>query len=101
MAIEQTSADVSAALAGVRRKARHLAQAEGSWSWTEFVHAAVPASLAVYMIFSHADESTWSASTLGLLLLVSVIAGWQHRRLKARVDALTKLLTEVGYPGEA
>jgi len=98
MEIEQIPADVSGALARVRRRARYLADAEGSWSWGEFVPVVGFAALAVYLIVWREPE--WSPGTLGPLFLVSAIAGWQHSRLKRRVDALTKLLAEIGSPGE-
>jgi hypothetical protein len=49
----------------------------------------------VYFIYKGAPD--WPGdSVFGLILSVSVIGGWQHRRLSARVDALTKLLAELG-----
>jgi hypothetical protein len=97
---ERTTAEVSAALAAVRRRARYLAQSEGSWSWSEALNLLIPLSVAGYFIYKGYPD--WPGnSVFGLLLFVSVLGGWQHRRLRARVDALTKLLTELGYPGEA
>jgi len=60
----------------------------------------IPVAIASYFIYKDAPVLP-ADGVFGLLLLVSVIGGWQHRRLKGRVDALTKLLTEVGYPGQA
>jgi hypothetical protein len=100
MDTERTNAEVSAALAAVRRRARYLAQAEGSWSWSEALYLLLPLGIALYFIYKGAPD--WPGDGMfGWVFLVAVIGGWQHRRLQARVDALTKLLTEVGYPGEA
>ena len=100
MDAERTTAEVSAAMAAVRRRARYLAEAEGSWSWSEALNLLVPLGVAVYFIYRGAPE--WPGDgVFGFVLLVSVIGSWQHRRLGARLDALTKLLTTVGYPGEA
>ena len=98
MGPDQTPADVSAALASVRRRARLLSQAEGNWSWTDAVSLTIPAAIALYLVFT-AETESWSL--LGFVLLSSAIGGWQLRRLRTRVEALTKLLTEIGYPGDA
>jgi hypothetical protein len=100
MDTERTSAEVNAALAEVRRRARHLAEAQGSWSWSEALSLVVPVGIALYFIYKGAPDLSGDG-LFGIVFLVSVIGGWQHRRLRARVDALTKLLTEAGYPGEA
>jgi hypothetical protein len=95
---EQSATDVSAALAAVRRRARYLAEVEGSWTWPEATNLVVLVGIAVYLIYQGAPNPPGNA-TFGLVFLVSAIGGWQHRRLKARVEALTKLLSEIGYPG--
>ena len=100
MDTEETSSDVSAALASVRRRARYLAEAEGSWNWSEVANFAVLIGIAGYLMFLGAPNPPGNF-TFGLVFLVSATAGWQNRRLKARVDALTKLLSEIGYPGSA
>jgi hypothetical protein len=100
MEVERTTAEVSAALAAVRRRARYLAEAEGSWSWSDALNLIVPSGFALYFIYKGAPDLTGDG-LFGLVFLASVIGGWQHRRLRARVDALTKLLTEIGYSGQA
>jgi hypothetical protein len=40
-------------------------------------------------------------SKAGMVLFVSAVGGWQHDRLRRRVDAMSKLLIEIGYPGGA
>ena len=100
MDTERTNAEVSAALAAVRRRARYVAEAQGSWSWSEALSLVVPVDIALYFIYKGAPDLSGDG-LFGIVFLVSAIGGWQHRRLRARVDALTKLLTEAGYPGEA
>ena len=56
---------------------------------------------AVGFYFIASNDADLSLGTLGLILVLSSIGGWQYHRLNARVNALTKLLSEVGYPGEA
>lgn len=100
MSTEQSAADVSTALAAVRRRARYLADAEGSWNWSEATNLVVMVGIAVYLIYQGASNLPGNA-TFGLVFLVSAITGWQIRRLKTRVDALAKLLSEIAYPGQA
>jgi hypothetical protein len=100
MDTEQLGSDVSAALAAVRRRARYLAEAEGSWHWWEATNLVVMVGIAVYLIYQGGPNPPGNA-TFGLVFLVSAISGWQIRRLKGRVDALTRLLSEIGYPGGA
>jgi hypothetical protein len=90
--------EVSAALAGVRRRARLLEDSRGGWAWRDL--AILPLlALATYLMFSASDE--FSNATFGAILLVSGLGAWQHDRLRRRVDALSTLLTEIGYTGEA
>ena len=85
---ERTAADISAALAGVRRRARYLEEAgRWSWSWSALIQLAVPLALAIYMIASSDGEIP--RATLGLVLLVSAGAAWQIRRLHSRVEEIT------------
>jgi len=94
MNAEPTATELSTALAGVGRRARYLAQAEGSWSWSEVLNLLVPLGVAAYFIYKGSPE--WPGDgVFGLLLFMSVLGGWQHRRLKTRVDALTRLLAEI------
>lgn len=90
--MDQAAIEVSAALAGVRRRARLLEESRGEWSWRD-LSVLLPLGLAVYLGLSNPSEI--SDSTLGLILFVSGIGAWQHNRLRARVDALSKLLAEV------
>ena len=97
---ELTTQEVNAALAAVRRRARYLAEAEGSWSWSEVLNLLVPFGVAGY--FTLKGAANWPGEGLvGLVLVVSAVGGWQLRRLRARVDALTRLLTEIGFPDAA
>lgn len=89
---------VSAALAGVRRRARLLAEAQGASHWTEWLGIALGVGAAGYLILSDEASSTNGA---GFALLVSVVVGARLRRLQRRVEALTQLLRDIGYPDEA
>jgi hypothetical protein len=100
MDTEQSGSDVSAALAAVRRRARYLSEAEGSWNWAEAMNLIVMVGIAGYLMLQGAPNPPGNF-TFGLVFLVSAISGWQIRRLKGRVDALTRLLSEIGYPGGA
>ena len=93
METDKAAIEVNAALNAVRRRARYLAQAEGSWSWSEALALALCLGIAAFFIYKGAPE--WPGDgAYGMLLFISVLAGWHHRRLSARVDALTKLLSE-------
>jgi hypothetical protein len=59
----------------------------------------LPLGVAIY--FGLSDSAEISRSSLSLIMFAPIIRGWQHHRLRMRVDALSKLLTEIGYPGEA
>ena len=96
--MDQTQIEVSAALANVRRRARLLEDSRGGWSWRD-LGVMVPLAMSIYLIFSGSAEV--SQSTVGLILLATVIGAWQHHRLRVRVEAMSRLLTEIGYPGEA
>jgi Zn-dependent protease with chaperone function len=96
--MDKTAIDVSAALAGVRRQARLLEEARGTWSWRELTFLPLFV-VATFWMWSGSDD--FSNSAFGSVLVVATVAGWQHQRLRTRVDALTKLLTEIGYPREA
>ena len=98
MGTELPAIEVSAALAGVRRRARLLAEAQGASHWTEWLSVSLGVGAAAYLIFIDEVHSTSGA---GFALLVSAIVGTQLRRLQKRVDALTGLLRDIGYPDEA
>jgi hypothetical protein len=95
---DPTPIEVSAALAQVRRRASLLDQASGNWSWHE-LWLFVPLGFSIYLGLSGADQV--GSGTAGLILFGATLGGWQYHRLRARVDALTKLLTEIGHPDEA
>jgi hypothetical protein len=99
MDIEETNPDVSAALSTTRRRARYLAKAEGEWTWSEVAQLAFQMAMAAYFLYRGAPN--WDVAPIfGLILFVSAIGGWQIRRLRARVDALTRLLSDIGYSAE-
>jgi len=99
METEQMTAEVSAALARTRRRARYLEEATGIGPWSHLACAVISAGVGLYLFAS--SDADLSLGTLGLILVLSSIGGWQYHRLNARVNALTKLLSEVGYRGEA
>ena len=98
MGPELTPVEVSVALAPVRRRARLLEEARRPAPWTEWFWLVLAISVSGYLILS---DDLISNSSVGYILLLSAITGFQIRRLQSRVDALTKILTEIGYPGEA
>ena len=82
---------VIATLDDLARRARLLKQAQGTYvSWSD-----VPTFLlvAANMYFFVAARDGISSSTFGLVMAVVIIAGWERRRLGARVDAIVKLLS--------
>jgi hypothetical protein len=99
MGTEQVTGEVSAALARTRRRARYLEEATGLGPWSHLVNAGILVAVGIWLIAS--SDGALSTGTMGVILVLSSIGGWQYQRLNARVNALTKLLTEVGYPGEA
>jgi len=99
METEQMTAEVSAALARTRRRARYLEEATGIGPWSHLASAVIFTGIGLSLIAS--SDADWSLGTLGLILVISSTGGWQYQRLNARVNALTRLLSDVGYPGEA
>lgn len=102
METEQVSpitGEVSAALARTRRRARYLEEAAGLGPWSHLVSAGISVAVGIWLIVS--SDGEMSLGTVGIIIVLSSIGGWQYQRLNARVNALAKLLTEVGYPGEA
>ena len=98
MGTELSAIEVSAALAGARRRARLLDEAQGASHWTEWLSVSLGVAVAAYLIITDEVHSTSGA---GFALLLSAVAGTQIRRLQKRVDALTRLLRDIGYPDEA
>ena len=99
MDTERTTAEIGAALAGVRRRARLLEQAWGAWSWRELWYPLTLVIAGILVVWGLDDDV--SRGTLGLILVVATLAGWRLHRVNARVDALRDLLTEIGYSREA
>jgi hypothetical protein len=99
METDHVTAEVSAALARTRRRARYLEEATGLGPWSHLVSAGISVIVGSWLIVS--SDSDLSLGTVGLIVVFSSIGGWQYHRLTTRVNALTKLLAEVGYPGEA
>ena len=97
MGTEPMTAEVSAALARTRRRARYLEAAEPGWM--HLLSAAISVAIGIYLIGS--SDAEVSRGTVGLVMILSSFGAWQYHRLATRVEALTKLLAEVGYPGEA
>jgi hypothetical protein len=75
-----------------------LEEAGRSGHWTEWMGLVLSVAVSAYLILS---DDVISTNSIGLVILLSSIAGWQIRRLHSRIDALTKILAETGYPGEA
>ena len=90
--MDQTQIEVSAALANVRRRARLLEESRGGWSWRE-LGILLPLGMSFYFMFAGSAEV--SESTMGLIMFVAVIGGWQHHRLRVRVEAMSRLLTGI------
>ncbi|MEZ5316211.1 MAG: hypothetical protein R2752_02310 [Vicinamibacterales bacterium] len=95
--VGRTEAAVSAALARSRRRARLLEQAEDS-GWGDVVAPTVFLAAAANAFFFDTMDASLTAA-----VVLTALGGllWQQRRLRARVNALTRLLAEIGYPGEA
>jgi hypothetical protein len=98
MKSESSPVEVSMALASARRRARLILAAEGGWSWHQLWFA-LPLAWGAYLLLG--GPETFSDTTTGLLLVVFAAGGWQHQRLSARIEALTKLIADIGYPREA
>ena len=97
--VGQVASEVSAVRARARRRARYLEEATGPGPRSHLVSAGVSVAVGILLVVSGGGEIP--LGTLGFLALLSSIGGWQYQRLNARVNALTKLLAEVGHPGEA
>jgi hypothetical protein len=99
MRTEPLPAEVSAALARTRRRARYLEDATSNGHRSRIVSYVLTAAIGIYLIVTR--DAALSTGTMGFLIVFASISGWQFHRLTTRVNALTKLLTDVGYPGEA
>jgi len=97
METDKAAIEVNAALNAVRRRARYLALAEGSWSWPEVVSGAALISWGLYMVARGAFDTPGLGAAF---FLTAAAGGWHYQRLKTRVDALTKLLAEFEASGD-
>jgi len=101
---ELIAAEISAALAGTRRRARLLELASGRHSRWQLCFALVMAVAGCVLGWRSIGEVSIdevSRFTIVLFIMLVVGMGVGFNRLQRRVDALTKLLAEIGYPGEA
>jgi CDP-diglyceride synthetase len=94
-----TAAEISAALAGIRRHSRLLEQASGRQSWWGFTFTAAFAVGACATGWYLVDEV--SPGIFALFIVLALAVGVADNQLQRRVDAITRLLAEIGYPGKA
>jgi hypothetical protein len=89
-----------AALNRERRRAKLLDGARGRWTlkWEDLSYL-VPIAICSYLLFR--VPADLSAATLVLILMNSMVGGWQNKRLGARLDAVVQLLDSQAESREA
>jgi hypothetical protein len=91
MTAETDLRTLTTALNDLERRARLLKKAQGALlSWSD-LPTLLLAAAALYAFFAAHDGV--SSSTLALVMAVVIIAGWERRRLSARIDAVVTLLS--------
>jgi hypothetical protein len=81
---------LTTALDDLERRARLMKQAQGAFiSWSDLPTLLLLAAT-MYVFFIAHDRV--SSSTVSLMAAVVIMAGWERRRLGARIDAIVKLL---------
>ena len=101
---DETSADISATFAGLRRRARQLREgrepAAGHW-WRRYPGEVLLAVAGIALFVVGGDPTTTTLPWVGAFMVASAIQQARMRRLEARIDELTDLLTRAGYADEA
>lgn len=101
---DQTTADISATFAGLRRRARQLREgrepAAGRW-WRRYPSELVLAAAGIALFVAGGDPATTTLPWVGAFLVAGAVLQARLRRLEARIDELTDLLTRAGYADEA
>lgn len=101
---DQTTADISATFAGLRRRARALREGQepagGRW-WRRYPNELLLAVIGVAVFVAGGDPFATTLPWVGALMVVVAVGQARQRRLEARIDELTDLLTRAGYADEA
>ena len=91
MALAPDLKTLTTALDDLERRARLMKQARGTFlSWSDLPMLLL---LAVNVYALSVARDGVSSATLALVMAVVIIAGWEKRRLSARIDAIVTLLS--------